>query len=921
MSPRSHNRKALSRFFGGSAPNDGPCGLTAPQQAFPDVQNATSCRASVTSRHRIALARLICKIVCRIRLSCDNVDYGAVSPTQAFKQVSQQYRSKHTQHPILPPEQRLALAVTLAFAVSAAPLAARTASPQPCTTQACVQLEARVQQGPSSVHLEAIELARGGDFNSALERLRLLRNAHPGELAYAGDYAVVLAWSGRDAEALEQLPHLGAAPAYVNETLAKSARNLRRYDLARDLYQAVLRSAPQGLEAHAGLVMTLADAGRLELALKEANSCVVAFARQSEAHLARAYVNERKGALVDALTDYERALALSPRDNAAKRARALIIARLGAPQLALEHANAAPDAFSAQDLRRMRGDVSATLVRWGEMRDGRDPERFKETDAALAQLSPESTSHLDGEDALRARFDRIVALRDRVRMQDVINEYRKLQQENIELPTYVATAAADALLYLERPEEARDLYAKSLRVDPRNAELTQSFFYAQVDTDDFPAAFLTIDKHLESMPGWRARAGVQGANWDKLEADRLAALARAYTDMYAQAYSRLSKLADDAPMNTDVRQARADVARWRGWPRQAQQEYVTVLRTLDPDHVGTRIGRAEALLALRRYPEAQNELLALYKQFPENKAIQNLYREWALHNMNEVRAEYNFGKHTDSPGGSREHQLDLLVTSRPISYHWRAFAHGALQRASLASGNSELRHLGAGAEYAKGDVRVRGEVSNNDAVKDATGFSLEGEYWVNDQWSLGGDYEKSSIRVPLQARAAGVDGNAYSAWAQYRASELTRVRVGLAGIRFDDGNDRTEASLTLARRLVTRPYYHLTLNASLYGSHNSEEDRPYFNPKNNSSAELELENRWRVWRRYDKSFNHTLGLSIGTLQQSGFSNEPIGGVRYEHNWRFNDRLGLDYGISYNRRVYDGAKDDGLGAHVVLNTLF
>jgi biofilm PGA synthesis protein PgaA len=396
---------------------------------------------------------------------------GKVHSTFGSKPAARQvphWRSHRRKH------LTLAISLALAFGGSLASSATSAAEAAPSVACAnCADLSPRAQSEAPALHLEAIQFARQNQFEPALARLRLLAQTYPADSAYATDYAVVLAWSGRDSEALDQFSRLRSAPpAYANETLAKSARNLRRYDTARELYQAALRADPRNLQAHTGLFFTLADAGQLDAALTAANHCVTAFATQRDAHAARAYVHEKKGAWVDALSDYERMLALDPSNRAAKRARALIAARLGAQQLALEHANAQPEAFSAAELRRMRGDVSATLIRWGEMRDARDPERFKETDAALQRLSPQAIAQLSGDEALRARFDRLLALRDRVRMQDVVNDYRKLQQEKVELPPYAATAVADALLYLELPDEARELYARSLRADPNNSELT-----------------------------------------------------------------------------------------------------------------------------------------------------------------------------------------------------------------------------------------------------------------------------------------------------------------------------------------------------------------------------------------------------------------------------------------------------------------
>ena len=55
----------------------------------------------------------------------------------------------------------------------------------------------------------------------------------------------------------------------------------------------------------------------------------------------------------------------------------------------------------------------------------------------------------------RLRRDRVVALRDRERWMDVVDEVTALRTEEMPLPVYVRQAEADALLALRRPAEAR----------------------------------------------------------------------------------------------------------------------------------------------------------------------------------------------------------------------------------------------------------------------------------------------------------------------------------------------------------------------------------------------------------------------------------------------------------------------------------
>ncbi|MGL1400203.1 hypothetical protein ACSTI4_24760, partial [Vibrio parahaemolyticus] len=65
----------------------------------------------------------------------------------------------------------------------------------------------------------------------------------------------------------------------------------------------------------------------------------------------------------------------------------------------------------------------------------------------------------------RLRLDRLVALRDRVRMKEAMEEAEALSADG-PLPAYADQAYADALLYMRRPAAAREAYRRVLAESP-----------------------------------------------------------------------------------------------------------------------------------------------------------------------------------------------------------------------------------------------------------------------------------------------------------------------------------------------------------------------------------------------------------------------------------------------------------------------
>ncbi len=80
----------------------------------------------------------------------------------------------------------------------------------------------------------AVRLARQGELDAAIDRLRELRRRYPRDLPIAADLSVILHWAGRSAEALEVFETIGpdAAPNYALLEGTRAARAAGRLDLA-----------------------------------------------------------------------------------------------------------------------------------------------------------------------------------------------------------------------------------------------------------------------------------------------------------------------------------------------------------------------------------------------------------------------------------------------------------------------------------------------------------------------------------------------------------------------------------------------------------------------------------------------------------------------------------------------------------------
>lgn len=772
----------------------------------------------------------------------------------------------------------------------------------------------------------AVSLARAGEFNEALAILSELHRQSPDSQAVTYDYLSVLGWAGRDGEVValaDRLP-LDLAPAYVLEAVGKSLRNTRRFEEATALYGRALARFPAHRDFIEGHVYALAETGDFTAADERIARLRAQHPRELWPLRLDAYVAALRGDYLTVLDRNQRILTLAPEDSAALRGRILALEALGATHRAQVYAEQHPHLLSREERLRLQTGSAAQQVRWGSLEPESEEMRFAETDRALA-LIEKNLAGLDVNDPVarpfvfQARFDRLVALRDRVRMAEAVAEYESLADEGISPPAYALQAAAEAYLYQQKPEVARDLYLRVLAEEPQNFEAGLGLFYAYIETEDFPSAYELIDRMQAKQPVWRHGRGV-GANRERLDADVAAGLARVLADDLTEGQRRFTTMHATAPHNPDLVRELANIYTARGWPRLARQTYADGLG-ITPGHPALQIGHAATRLDLREYDEAQTEIADLYRRFPENRQVQRLQLLWDIHEMRELRAEAAYADSSGAEPSSQELRLSSTLFSSPFLTHYRAFVSGFWSRADFPEGQGIYQRYGGGLEYRGRDLIASLAASANHSDGDDLGLSFSGTWYRDDHWSFPFALEMFSAETPLRALRNGVDADAARLGVDYRQSELRRMGLGGEVMDFSDGNQRGRLSGYWRERLVTGPHYKLDGVMDLYTSTHRRDDVPYFSPEQDFSAELTFDNDWLLYRRYSRTFGHRLALSGGGYWQKGFGGNPVAAILYEHNWQADYRFSLSYGAVLSRRVYDGDGEMGVEYYLRLGWRF
>ena len=767
-------------------------------------------------------------------------------------------------------------------------------------------------------HQQAVTLARQGDFQQAVAILEKLLHSRTRNKNILYDYIAVLSWAGKDREAIESFQKIekdSGVPVYVLSAAAQSARRVQKLDLSLDIYRRILELQPDYLPAHIGTGFVLAEKGRFPEAIELLQTWERKQPQNIELLFALAYVYQLNRDSFTEMTYYQKILDIAPDNPHAKRAYILCASTLGAPNVSLEMLeNEKNLELSPRAVEQIKGDRAAQQVIWGELPPVSQETRFRETDAALLLLDQINNN--------RARFDSLVALRDRVRMEAVVKLYETLIKKGITVPVYGINQAADAYLYLSRPKKAGALYREILNQLPGNFNAGLSIFYALLESEKYRAAGNQIDTMAKNQPEWfRVKdSRVYGKNSKKLSADMTAIMFRAYSRKLNKAMKQMEYKLLEAPFNKDIRMQTAKIYLWRGWMRKALKQFNLTLAQ-DPGNLEAHIWQTHVFIDFHKYHLAAQTVKDLRHMFPENKGVQKLARDWDTHHMWYFHSEISGGRGEGLVMGSRDFSIDNYLYTPPFHHAFKAFLHYAAHSAEFFGETAEHRRWGFGIDFSRGQFGGQIELLASLTQETDYGYRISGRWNIDDHWELSADYTYNGIDIPLKGRVIDLKGNSAALNLVWTLSESTHFKSAVSTVDFNDDNKRYAFFFSGYQQLYVGPKFLLGLEADLYTSSNSLTDRYYFNPESDLSTMAALDAWHTLYRFYDFKFVHRLVAGIGTYRQKNYDPGTMWVLRYEHHWDLNDRKAFLYGISFSRRVYDGNPEKGTTFYATINWRF
>jgi biofilm PGA synthesis protein PgaA len=771
---------------------------------------------------------------------------------------------------------------------------------------------------------EAVELARNGSYDAALEIFAELRAEYPGEQALLHDEVVIRIWAGQLNKALDQAADLQAVdtPAWVSLTLGKAARNTQRFDEAITWYESATWREPRNLDARLGLAMALADADRAADARAALKKTPAAAQNEPPVLLTSAYLFQREGMFIPAVNEYDRVLERYPNNEEAIRGKVYALQALLLPEKAMELAASHKSIFSEDDMVRLQSDSLALELR----RAIRTPNQvypYPKVNLALAHIDERLATAPPGSQlALQLRYDRVVGRTEAYRTLEAIAEYEALLAEGAAPPAYVHYAAARSYLARERAGEAMQALETAEQLAPDDLEIQIEKFYALSDLNRHEEAIALADELVATIEPMKQVEGsrVVKPNETHTRVRIIAGMGRAYADQLADAQSMLDELLVEAPNNTEARYALGNIYRYRGWEDRPLPEYKQAM-TMEPDLMPARISYAYAQLGRQEYSEAGAQLTAIKPMHPGAKSVMDLNEEWILYNSWQFLADATWGESTGDTFGSDQYLVNAWLFTKPLKENYRFYFRTFDNYGDFAAGDVTRKRAAVGTEYRKGVWVARGEVNWDRWETGDSGFAGRVDYRINDEWSAAGTVELNSYLTQLQANRSGIKSNLFAGEVTYVRNEKYSAGAILGVQDYDDGNNQFALSANSTLRFYNGFSYKLDGLASASLLTNSETDTAYFSPEMVVQGVVGVDNLWQMYRRYDAALSHKVTVLGGLNNQKDFGTDFIWTLAYQLNWSINESVDVGGGASLGSRTYSGDDEDQLFFNLRINSRF
>jgi len=720
------------------------------------------------------------------------------------------------------------------------------------------------------LYSQGLELIRAGKNREAVPLLEQALPLLPGNRHVMADYTANLVWTGDYQRAIAYYTaHLDALHdiPYLQKHIAKAFYEQRDFLRAREHYERAWQADPRDAEAFKGLIY----------------SCC-------------------------RLKDYTRAAAVWETGHRRRlvSTEALISTRV----FILEHLGVSGEALKAARegslddpalLTRLTGDVAATRLRWDEF------------DEALALLEGQLAQDPEN---FRARGDYLVALRQKDRMTEALQQFERLQQAGKPIPYWVHEAVADAHLYLQHPEQAIPFYRLVVEeLEGRSFEALKGLFYCHIELSQWREA-------QDALERLTALVEKRGSPNEKNEVANLKGQLLIYQDRNKDAATNFVTYLGQAGLNSALRGGLGQAYLNRGWPRRALEQF-KIVQSTDPDDKPSRVGKAYALNELNYKDEARALARELYTRYPTDYHVKELRENLRVEDSPYLSTDVFF---TREYTGATEYYL-VSELNVPFNPYFRVFTQMIRQAISDRPPDEEdifyaWNRLAFGFDWIMlPQVEVRQALSFDYLTGRDFGSFTQVRWRPTDPLRITAEYDSFALNVPIRARATGLRAKRPAGEILYNESDLRNYGLRWALNLFADDNTNPDLSVFFRQNVLNEPAFKVWAGAQVSYGRYTKQDVPYYSPVFNYQVLFTPHIHWIHYQRYDRKIRSSFYFRGGLSKQIAYDPYAVGGITYEPTLQWSKSFEVKANVSYDTKVYDGVYTHVLGAYLGFKKYF
>jgi len=755
---------------------------------------------------------------------------------------------------------------------------------------------------------ESIRLARQEQYDQALNYMDLLKAGGYQSNKMEMDRIVIDVWredfNGAMAKYKKMSIKEALPPYFLKEVAYAYTEKSKEVDISGKHWENIapyvksIEVDEEKRQAKLTLIRSYMEDGNLDEALNAVNEMLANDPEGIDALFLKAEIYDFNEEYWMAIQVYNQILKSYPDNTSAFNLKLRTLMDIGATSLVLEQSKLHPDLVDPTIVERAKTDIPMHQIQWEEPKKALNEIDVLEKEY-LHYLSDDKPNKDFVENYWRIKWDRLLALRQEEKMKVIIDEYETLTEKGTTIPPWIKRATADAYLYEQQPEKALAIYEELIKKD-QSFDLQMSRYYALIDLGRYLEAHDLLFMLDKKTPAKIIERGILQDNFKKADIAFNKAWLLMYQDRLAEAEKYIQKVKNVSPSSVHLRTAEAHNHSYRGWRRQALEDF-KILRTLDDRFTSAHIGYANALNKNMQKQKARDEIIRVLLKKPTNRHAKRLKREFDVEEMTTVTLDAIYRTESE---GEDEYKVSLRG-DQPIGFQHTLFAEIVRREETQEGGNQVTRKIYLGDQWQIDNTwRLVGAITGDYEGKGVVGYVGEVRMQPDDYWTFDFAYESNTLNVSSRSRQSGVEADQYTLSVAFRMSELFDTNFGITYKDFSDENTYLNYLWRTNTALITTAYWKMRLGTEFSHETFSKQDVDYFSPEKSYSFYLipMVEHTW--FRRYERSWVDRLYVGIGQRWQENFGSNNAGYIRYEQDHQFSDTKSLLIGTSYDLNYYD-----------------